>query len=397
MIAVAEGQLAQGRRLQRDRPEVGAARVGLDHQEGREVVEEHRHRRRHQHLQVRDLQELREQERGRAQRRRGEDGPDAGGGEDRAAGLRRVAGAAEDRPRQGAEGHRGGHAAAGHRAEEEPGDGHAAPGRRRGPRPPHGGERPVDEEPSRARVLEHGAVDGEQHDVGGRDLEGHAEDPVQRHVQRAHQAVGVVAAVADGAQPDEVEQRADVRIDDEERGGRGEDPSRGAPRRLEDEQDRRRPQQRRPSRSGSRSDTETRRGRAIGHPSARPDSATSAQSSGDGRSPRAVPARRIQQERRGEGHQQEARAVQVRVEDRHHPVQAVDRERRSTGRARAIAAGPSKGPRVTDAQDARAPGRSGWRPGGTGWAIPRRRARGRTSLPPGGSRPARRCGRGPRG
>ena len=40
---------------------------------------------------------------------------------------------------------------------------------------PHDGERPVDEEGARARLLEHRAVDREQDDVGRRDVERHAE------------------------------------------------------------------------------------------------------------------------------------------------------------------------------------------------------------------------------
>ena len=60
-------------------------------------------------------------------------------------------------------------------------------------RPPERGERDVDEELARARVLEHRAVDREQHDVGRGDVERHPEQPLGAHVEVGDDAVDVVA------------------------------------------------------------------------------------------------------------------------------------------------------------------------------------------------------------
>ena len=78
----------------------------------------------------------------------------------------------------------------------------------------------------------------------------------------------------------------------------------------------------------------------IGQPSASTESATSAQSTGDGGRSRPSPPRREEQEGRGQGQQQEAGPIEVGVDDGDHPVQAVDRQRRSTA-----AASPRAGPR----------------------------------------------------
>src|SRR5262249_4114795 len=125
----------------------------------------------------------------------------------------------------------GGYAAAGGAAQQERGeqDGPAggsalAAGHR---------EREVDEELSRAGVGEDRAVDGEEDDEGGRDVEGGAEDALQRHVELPHQSLHVVSAVR--------ERRGDPRagegVDDEGRHHPGQDQPRGAAYPLQDEQD----------------------------------------------------------------------------------------------------------------------------------------------------------------
>ncbi len=96
-------ELPQRRRVDRDRPRAGAPGVGLDHQEDREEVEQCGDRGHHDHLQIRDVQELRDDERRRPERRRADDGADAGGRENGAAHVGLVARAPQHRPRDGAE------------------------------------------------------------------------------------------------------------------------------------------------------------------------------------------------------------------------------------------------------------------------------------------------------
>ena len=78
-------------------------------------------------------------------------------------------------------------------------------------------QRPVDEERARAAQLEHRAVDREQDDVGRGDVERHAEDALERHVERADQPIDAVAAVRENPQPDVVEHRPEPRVEQERR------------------------------------------------------------------------------------------------------------------------------------------------------------------------------------
>ena len=93
--------------------------------------------------------------------------------------LLRVAGLAQQRPGDAAEGHGGGDAGAGHRAQQEAGQGHGPAGTRL--RLPESGERQVDEELGGARGAQHRAVDREQNDVGRRDVGGNPEQPLRAH------------------------------------------------------------------------------------------------------------------------------------------------------------------------------------------------------------------------
>ena len=85
------------------------------------------------------------------------------------------------------------------------------------------------------------AENREERDVGGRDVERHAEDPLQRHVERADDARGVVAAVGDESQADEIEHGTVERIGHEGRRRHGQDRARRAARRLQHEGDQRAP------------------------------------------------------------------------------------------------------------------------------------------------------------
>ena len=146
----------------------------------------------------------------------------------------RVLRLAQDRPGDAAQRHRGGHPRPGHRAQQEPRAGRGPAGPRA--RAPEGGEADVDEELARARVLEHGAVDREQHDVGGGHVERHAEDALEPHVGLADDAVNAVAAVAD--LPARRDLAAEVGVGQEQQADGRQDPADRAPRGLQHEQDR---------------------------------------------------------------------------------------------------------------------------------------------------------------
>ena len=90
----------------------------------------------------------------------------------------------------------------------------ARPGPAPPPDLPDGGHRPLEEELPGARGGENGPVDGEQDDVGGRHLERHAEDALERHVGGADDARDVVAAVRHHPEPDQLEQRPVERVDE---------------------------------------------------------------------------------------------------------------------------------------------------------------------------------------
>ena len=315
-------------RRQRDIDGAGAepARVGFDHQEDGEEIEQRRDRRHDEHLQVRDLQELGDDERRGAQRRRTDDRADPGRREDRAAHRRRIARALQDRPRHRSERDRGGDAAARHRAEQQPRRRDRAPGAGAMTRPADGGQGPVDEERARARHVQDRAEDREERDVGGGDVERHAEDALERHVERADDARGVVSAVGDESQADEIEHGTVERVGDEGRRRHRQDRARRAPRRFQHESDQRRaegdvdgrgirgaideglevedrPGQRRRRRSRSAPSRRAARARAIG------------------RGPRG-----IEQETEHQRQEQERDAVDLRLDDADDPVQRVARQ-----------------------------------------------------------------------
>ena len=122
VVAPAGEQLEHARRLEVEALDVVAARVGLDRQQDADVVEDRRHERVDEHLQVADLEDLGDDERGGAERRRGEDRADAGRGHDPAALVLGVAGLAQQRPGDAAERDGGRHAGARDGAEQEAGE-----------------------------------------------------------------------------------------------------------------------------------------------------------------------------------------------------------------------------------------------------------------------------------
>ena len=91
-----------------------------------------------------------------------------------------------------------------------------------------------------AAQLEHRAVDREQDDVGRGDVERHAEDALERHVERPDQPIDAVAAVREDAEADVVEDRTEQRVEQERGGGDRQDPADGAACRFEHQHDRER-------------------------------------------------------------------------------------------------------------------------------------------------------------
>ncbi len=213
-----------------DRVHAELARVDLDHQEQRHVVEQRRHRRHQQHVEVADLQELGDQERGGAEHRRRDDRAQSAGGEQSAGGLLAVARALEHRIGDRADRHRRRHAGARRPAEQERREHHGAPGAR--VLAAHRREAPVQEELAGARVLQERAVDREQDDERRRDVDRGAEDAFERLVQESRQARDVVAAV----RPLAGQPRSDECVGEEQRDHEQHDPARRAAHRLEHEQ-----------------------------------------------------------------------------------------------------------------------------------------------------------------
>src|SRR5919198_1477355 len=77
--------------------------------------------------------------------------------------------------------------------------------------PAHGAEGEVDEELAGARVLQHGAEDGEQDDQARGDVDRRAEDALELHVEMADQAVHLVA----GMRPRRRQMVAEQRVEQE--------------------------------------------------------------------------------------------------------------------------------------------------------------------------------------
>ena len=148
-----------------------AAGVDLHRQQDAQVIQQGRHDRPDQHRQIGHLQVLGDDEGRGAQRRRGQDGADAGGGQHSSGVLGRVARPAQHRPGHRAQADRRRGPRAGDAAHQETGQRHR-PARGRA-RFAERGEGQVDEELAGPRGVQHRAVDGEHHDVGGRDVQRH--------------------------------------------------------------------------------------------------------------------------------------------------------------------------------------------------------------------------------
>jgi hypothetical protein len=228
--------------LVRDLVHAVLARVELDHQEEREVIEDGRDARHLDHFEVRDLEELRDEERGGAENRRREDRAEAAGGEKTAGGARLVARALQHRVRHRADGDRGGDTRPRGPAQQEGGEHHRTPRARGLAAEEREGE--VEEELARAGVLQESAVNGEEDDERGRDVDRDAEDAFERHVHVADEARDVVAAM----RPRRRQPRADEGVEQEDADHDGHDPAGAAARRLDHERDQHDPEDHVPGR-----------------------------------------------------------------------------------------------------------------------------------------------------
>ena len=103
----------------------------------------------------------------------------------------------------------------------------------RGIAAPRQRHREVEEELPGARSLEHRAVQAEQDDVRDRDVERHAVDALERHVEIADEARQVVAAMRDAGEADRREPRARHRVREKRRRGHRQNPAGRAPRGFE--------------------------------------------------------------------------------------------------------------------------------------------------------------------
>ena len=173
-------------------------------------------------------------------------------------------------------------------------------------------------------MLEDGAVDREEDDVGRGHIEGNTEDPLEGHVDRADEPGDAVTAMRDEIQADAIEQRSGHGIDEEQQRGNRKHPSCRAPCRFEDDEKCDAPR---------RDVDDVWRCRAIdkgvdvaerpcerGHYQHDPESVP--QRMHPGRS------RRVGDDRQHERDEQEADPIDVRIDDADGPVQRVGRQRK---------------------------------------------------------------------
>ena len=205
--------------------------VELDHEQERQVIETGRDGRHPDHVEVADLEELGDQEGGGAQHRRRDDGAEPAGREQAAGGVLLEARLLHQRIGDGADRHRGGDAGAGRAAEQERRQHDGAAGAVG--LVAHHRHREVDEEFSRAGMLQERAVDREQDDQRGRDVDRDAEYALERDEQVADELADVEAAVG----PRRRQVGTEIGVGEKrERDGR-DDPAGGAPRRLQQQHD----------------------------------------------------------------------------------------------------------------------------------------------------------------
>ncbi len=185
-------------------------------------------------------------------------------------------------------------------------------------------QRPVDEEATGARLFEHGAIDAEQHDVGSRDIERHAEYSLERHVERADDAIRSVSAMRQRPETDGCQRRPEKAVGEKQRGRRRQNPTDRPSRRFEHQEN---------GEPTQHEIDDERCCRAIHElfevdegPGERDDCGAGKQpvdgrDTGDAR-----PSGRKTEEHENERDQQEADAIDLWLDDADDPVEGVERE-----------------------------------------------------------------------
>ena len=206
--------------------------IALDHEEDRRIIENGGDGGHDQYLEVRDLEDLRDQKRGGAENGGREDGAYAARCQQPSGRVFVVAGSLQKRPGYRAEGDGGGGAASRHRSEEKgcQGDGAAGPG----PALSHTAEREIDKKLARPGQFQNGAEDGEEDDKGGGDLHGCTEKAVQGHILEGDNAGHGVTPVAERLG----QERAPVRVCDANQDHKGKGKTRGPARGFEHQETR---------------------------------------------------------------------------------------------------------------------------------------------------------------
>ena len=182
--------------------------VKLNHKGDGPVVKESGHHGHGDDIKVGDLEKFSDQKGCSPESRGRQDCPDAAGRQKTARGIFAVPCLCKHRITDRTEGDCGGHAASGRTAEEEGGECYRSSRTRWFSA--HGGKGEVDKEFAGAGVFEDGAVDSEEDNKGGRDVNGHPEYSLHGHVHVPYEPVHIIASVGPGRwQP-----RPDKGVDD---------------------------------------------------------------------------------------------------------------------------------------------------------------------------------------
>ena len=210
-------------------------------------------------------------------------------------------------------------------------------------REPH---REIEEEPAGAGGFEHRAVQAEQDDVRDRDVERHAVNPLERHVQVADEPRQVVAAMRDRAEADRAQPRSRQRVSDESHGDDRKNPPGRAPRGFEDHRDREDPGE---HVAAGRARRAVQKRLAVGERPPQSQQRRDDPRGVDQRSP--PPHRRLKAERRPDTDEQHQRTIGLRADDDEHPGQRESAEEQAEHvgpgetHARAILTREVRGPR----------------------------------------------------
>ena len=230
--AVALGHCAERHlRCEVDVTRMEALGVEFDHDQQREIIETGRDGGHPDHVEIADLEKLRDQERRSAQHWRRQDGAEPARGEKAAGRVFLEAGLLHHRIRDCADHHGRGDARSRRPAEQERRQDHGASGAVR--LAAHHRQREVDEEFSGARLLEKRPEDREQDNECRGHIDSDAKDALERDEEVANKPRQIVSAMC----PGRGEIWTEHRVGDEQDGDHGHDRAGGAACRFEDEDD----------------------------------------------------------------------------------------------------------------------------------------------------------------